>query len=283
MIPIEDVQERVLALAEESPTKTIAGGRLAELLKHHLPGFTVGSYGTKSLRAFIRQHLAGKLDEVAKVGADIVYGLPGAIPPQTQVRATSKGRTIPQEVLRVYRSPNARFELHANRDTGEIRAQPEGSPIQEPCVRINRATPDFLRQVAKHFTSRMPDDNHDRLMRVLDEYPHAWWPAFSSHLREKNLYPAWAAFKDQQLRSKLEAELCSQGVSHSNTSDEQDSTLDEERRPPEFPRRAGSGPDEFSDDLRDVVIRAVQGLPLSELRNLRLPVGDVYDALKHRR
>jgi len=46
MIPHETVTAQILALADESPTKTIrAGGRLSELLKHHIPGFTPSQYG----------------------------------------------------------------------------------------------------------------------------------------------------------------------------------------------------------------------------------------------
>src|SRR5665811_1360545 len=99
MIPQEDVSTRILALAEESPNKTISGGRLSELLKHHVPGFNLNDYGAKNLRAFIRDHLSGKLNELGKVGTDIVYGLPGAVPAETQQKGASNAK-ITQEVAR---------------------------------------------------------------------------------------------------------------------------------------------------------------------------------------
>jgi hypothetical protein len=129
MTPHEDVVARILALAEESPSKTISGGRLSELVKHHLPGFTTTQYGARNMRAFVRSHLFGKLNEVGRVGMDIVSGLPGApvpvpIPasaqPQPPSRYTLPGN-ISHDAFRVFKSPNSPLELQANRDTGAIR------------------------------------------------------------------------------------------------------------------------------------------------------------------
>jgi hypothetical protein len=91
------------------------------------------------------------------------------------------------------------------------------------------------------------------------------------------------AFKGMQLRAKLEAELRGLGVVHA---DVPDTTLAKEEKPhiPTTPRPdvSGTAPS-LPDELRDAIVRVVQSLSISELRSLRLPVGDVYDALKQHR
>jgi hypothetical protein len=283
----EDVAARILALADESPNGTITGGRLSELLKHHFPGFTLAAYGAKNLRAFIRDHLSGKLDEIGVVGTDIVYGLPGASPPSqakpiSPAPTTHSPGTITQDVIRVFKSPNAPFELHANRETGEIRVVAKNTALSEPWGRIKPASPDTLQQIVRDFVSNLPEAHRASLIPILDEYP--WWPKFSIYLQEKNLYGQWAAFKGMQLRAKLEAELRGLGVLHA---DVPDTTLAEEKKLhiPTTPRPgvvSGLVPS-LHEELRDVIVRVVQSLPISELRGLRLPVGDVYDALKQHR
>jgi|GEM_PF-4081229 len=280
MIPQEDVSTRILALAEESPNKTISGGRLSELLKHHVPGFNLNDYGAKNLRAFIRDHLSGKLNELGKVGTDIVYGLPGAVPAETQQKGASNAK-ITQEVARVFRSPNAPFELHANRDTGLIRVVEKGSAIQDSWVRVTPASSETLREIARGFASEMPEDDRRQLMRIFDDYPNAWWPRFSIYIQEKNLCKQWIGFKSRRLNSALEVELHNLGIIRTGITQV---ASEPESRPQAFIPHADSIEDASpSDELRDVILRVVQKLAISELRELKFPVGDVYDALKQRK
>ena len=280
MIPHEEVSARILALAGESPSKTISGGSLSELLKHTFPGFSVSAYGTKNLRAFIRDHLLGRLNEVGRVGTDIVYGLPGVTPPQTQLTPTSNNK-IAQDVSRVFRSPNAPFELHAHRDTGVLKVVEMGAPVPDGWVRIKPASPDAHKQIARNFASGLSDEHRAYLTRILDEYPNAWWPKFSIYVQEKNLYRQWLAFKGNQLRLMLGTELTSLGVMRAGMQEFAPTKETKQQEPEPRPDAIGDNPPPY-DDLRDAIVRVVQGLPLSELRGLRLPVGEVYDALKHR-
>lgn len=280
----EEVASRILALATESPSNTISGGSLAGLLKHHFPGFTLGAYGAKNLRAFIHDHLSGRLNELGKVGTDIVYGLPGATPPPQAAPITPAGQ-ITQEVMRVFKSPNAPLELHANRETGEIRVIARNTAPQEPWTRIRPVSAEALLQIVKDFVADLPVDYHVDLMLILKEVP--WWPKFSGYLQEKNLYNRWLAFKSKQVRAKLESELRGLGVRQLEAPT---TPLAEEEKPAAATPLPHPAPSEASrtqpfvrDELREAVVRVVQGLPIAEIRNLKLPVGDVYDALIRRR
>jgi len=282
MVTHEEIAVRILALAAEAPNKTISGGRLSELLKHSFPDYKLADYGTKNLRAFIRDYLPGKLKEVGKVGTDIVYGLPEAVIPQAPIlkQASGSTRNITQEVLRVFRSPNAPFELHANSETGVIRVVERGGSIQEPWVRIKPASAETLHQIAKNFAAQLPEECCEPAMRLLDANPHAWWPRFSIYLQETNLFKPWMVFKGEQLRTILETELRTLGVAQSSVSA---TVPDAESGPKMSLRRADSDESlSFPTDLRSAIIRVVQNLPLSELRGLKLPVGDLFDALTHR-
>lgn len=279
---LDDVAARILELAAETPTKTISGGRLSELLKHQFPGFTLGDYGSRNLRAFIQDKLAGKLTEVGRRGTDIVYGLPEAVPPPEVRLQPTPAAPVTKDIERVFRSPNAPFELHVNRDSGEIRVFQKGAPIQDPWLRVRSATPDMLRQIAADFVSEVPIDYREQLKQTLLDSPTAWWPKFAAYLGEKLLYSQWLAFRRIRLRSALDTELEGLGVRRGREGERGSVTREEAL---EFSRATDLGPEDAqpADDLRETVVRIVRDLPLSELRNLRLPVGDLYDALKRRR
>ncbi len=54
--------------------------------------------------------------------------------------------------------------------------------------------------------------------------------------------------------------------------------LDDSSHQEEYPRE-----DRALYDLREVIIRVVANLPLTELRDLKLSVGEVFDAIKRQR
>ena len=297
MISREEVALRILALAEEPPDKIISGGRLSELLKHSFSGFSTTQYGARNLRAFIREHLSGKLNEVGKVGMDILYGPPGAMPPQRPVPPvhtyptlqSSQPSTKPipvgnisHDIFRVFKSPNSPFELHANRDTGVINVVDAGSDLQNPWVRISPANADTLLQVARDFAAQLSDDSHRKaLTHILDQSPHAWWQKVWPYVQDRGLSGQWLAFKNKHLLSKLEAELRDRGVMTSGISAAPLVPI-QERPNPSSREDSVMEPHLDTNDLRDVILKVVGRLPLSELRSLKLPVGDVLDAIVRR-
>jgi hypothetical protein len=283
MTPPNDIEDRILAFARESPNQIISGGRLSELLKHSFPGFTPAEYGVKNIRAFVRDHLAGRLVEVGKVGTDILYGFPEAAAPQSSPRPGPGGGSVSHEVLRVLKSPNSPLELHANRETGEIRTLDAGSDAQDPWVKLRATTPAVLLQIARDFVASVPHDSlRPSMTQIIDQSPNAWWLKVWPYMQQHGLSGQWLAFRNRQLLSRLQTELLDLGVKTTDISTQAQppahKQADSQRREDKLPESNQS-----PDALRDAVISVVRNLPLSELRSLRLPVGEVFDTITRRR
>jgi hypothetical protein len=283
MISRTDVEDRILAFAAESPNKIITGGRLSELLKHTFPGFNPAEYGVKNIRAFVQDYLPGRLLEVGRVGTDILYGIPGATAAQSPSRPGPNDGSISPEVLRVLKSPNSPLELHANRDTGEIRILEAGSDAQEPWVKLKATTPAILLQIARDFVASVPDESQRVSMtQIIDQSPGAWWLRVWPYMQQHGLSGQWLAFRNRRLVSRLQTELHDLGI---RTAEISIHALAPTHRQSDSQRREDTLPEskQSEEALRDAVVSVVKNLPLSELRNLRLPVGELFDTITKRR
>lgn len=275
MVPVEDVVSMILTRVEESEGRKIGGGRLSELLKHHFPNLNLAAFGVRNLRAFIRENLSGRLYEVGQLGTDIVYGLSGA---ESNI-APARRQVMTQDVQRVFRSPNAPFDLQVNRASGEVKIVAKGKPSLDPWVYLKSPSHDAHLRIARDFAGELSENLRTPLVRILDENHENWWPKFSIYVQERNLYTHWQRYRNRSLSALLEAELNKLGVAVPQMVESlQPNSPRISSRPPAHSGIAKA--DLVLDDLRDAILRVIKGLPEPALRSLSLPAGELYDALK---
>jgi hypothetical protein len=282
MTAAETVADKIVTLASEVTDKTITGSRISGLLQHFYPDFTPADHGCKNLRAFIRKFLAEKLEEAGRSGTDIIYRLPGVADSRPAMQAPSArssiARGINQEAFRAFKSPNSPLELYANTNSGNLTVTLRGGGLEAPWVRIPPCPSETHLQIAKDFIEQLPDEaSRDPLARVLQD--KAWWIPFWATARELRLDRRWLSFKDDRLIRELENALAVHSVPIQN-----ETALREAASAPissAHPKDKQPQPP-TQEELRKAILRAIAELPFSELRTIKLPVGDVIDAItKH--
>lgn len=126
-------------------------------------------------------------------------------------------------------------------------------------------------QIAREFVATLPESKKATLLNTLAE--PMWWLSFFSTTRRMAVGNEWNSFRRKRLLHELYSALDSFGIPRRGPRSR--TTFDLRTAP--NPKLAADIKDERI--LREAIARAVGGLPLSELRALRLPVGDLLDAL----
>jgi hypothetical protein len=169
------------------------------------------------------------------------------------------------------------LELYANTNSGALTVTLRGGGLEAPWVRIPPCQSETHLQIAKDFIAQLPDEaSKDPLSRVLQT--KAWWIPFWATARELRLDQRWLAFKDERLIRELEHAVSEHGI-----------TIQKElslREVATQPISSKSKPNLLypptQEELRKAILKAIAEMPFSELRTIKLPIGDVIDAItKH--
>jgi hypothetical protein len=304
MITLDKVTERIVSLTTESQDQTITGGKLSGLLRHYYPDFEPARYHSKNLRAFIRTNLPDKLQEAGISGTDIIYKLRGPEPPTSpestgsqetefipnepvqlqsvKVHHTSSiTRRINHDAFRAFKSPNSPLQLYANTQTGSLTLGLPGSDLREPWVHIPPCSSETHFRIAKDFVESLPEEaSKAPLARILNTHTKAWWIQFWPMVRSLRVDGRWLSFKRERLLQEFEATLQGHGVPIADDSALREAAEDQTRITKTVEHREVHTVN--PEEVRKAILRVVAELPLAELRNLRLPAGEVIDAIsKH--
>jgi len=255
----------------------VHGSRLSAALKGRFPSFSPADFNSRSLREFIATHVTDVV-VTGRSGMDVVYGLGGAA--STVPLATAP---LPAEVdfWRVWVSPNSPHALAVDRTGTEIRAISRREPVSSGQLRVDPVGVDAHREVAKAFLSNVPLPLQERLRAVLISSSETWWRDWLREIRGTGKLVEWNAFRRRQLEDLLAARLRDAGLTEVAAERVLELVRERHASAGPHPRRAPLGlyaPDDVA-AIRRVVTEAAQHMSVSELRELRLPLGLVLDAL----
>jgi hypothetical protein len=205
----------------------------------------------------------------------------------------------------VFASPGLLQQIILDRTTGRIFSQPQGIPVSDQQIAIPPVDREEFRGIAENFLNIVPADVKEDLRSILDR-PEFIYQNWISLLREK--YPShhhrWGLHRVQAIidlfRKRLQATGIPQDQAEATVGRlvaDQSATFKERllarsrlawqdasapipswqepprpRRPPGVDKQEGPG------DLRAVIKLAIDELSLTELRQLRIPLGAIIDA-----
>lgn len=273
----KQIASEIIRILEASPSRQLVGSKLSAALKALFPGFNPTSFGATNLRDFIAQHVTSVF-QVGTSGLDPIYGLEP--PPAAQLyQSSSKQALSPQRSLelsawKTFVTPRGGYRLFANPQTRQLRVIDfRSAPPDDPWQQIPAASPQKHREIGREFVESLQDGDEKReLAKYLDS--EFWWVPFFELTRRYGLEKRWREFRHQRLRVEYENALQAAGwgkvgpeVSSGSTSQ----SLSSEKVP-----------HEEDDFVRKIAMLAVQRASLSDLREMRLPLGLVLDALKGR-
>jgi len=295
---VEEVANVVYGLV--STQVQVSGSRLAQAIKARFPEWHVSSAGARTLREFIATHVSGVV-EVGRSGLDVIYGLKAATLPGVALEAGSPlagskpfsgggdGRQpIPNQgadYWRVWVSPNSPFAIAIDRATGAAEVvRREASPSEEKALLESPSVSD-QKAIAKDFLSEVVEPIlRGRLEAILAEPSQGpWWLRWGKDLRGTDQLANWNRFRRLRMEGLLRTKLGEAGISEELAAKVLDLVRD--RHEQVVPKRIPSAPSEkvgreaAEEELRQLVVRVVKGMSVADLRELRLPLGLVVDAL----
>ncbi|MGA7123423.1 MAG: hypothetical protein WBY94_25190 [Polyangiaceae bacterium] len=274
---VEEIASTIKKIVEDSGQ--ILGSRLSTELKVRVPGWDPADFGLRSLREFVTTHVEDVV-VAGRSGMDVLYALKRSV-----LESPTPSTAPPPEVdfWRVWVSPNSPHALAVDRIGAALSAVPRGSAVPSSQVLVEPPGVDAHRDVAKAFLPRVPEPLRAKLRAVLDSPSEAWWQAWLRELRGTEYLSTWNTLRRQQFEDRLAARLTE--ASLDQTSIEGVLKFVRERHAAALPRSRRSIAVEVSlrdgEDaaIRRLVIEAVHRMSASELRELRLPLGIVLDAL----
>jgi hypothetical protein len=269
------VQEIAATIKELVATEgQVLGSRLSALLKARFPDWSPKDFGVRSLREFVTDHVTGVI-LAGRSGMDVVYGLEQAPPPADDPQADVN-------FWRVWVSPKSPYSLAVDRADATLTAVSRGGSAEPGKVLLDPPGVDFHRQVAREFLSSLPADLQPKLQAVLDSASAQWWRTWNRALRTTEHLAPWSAFRRQKLEDHLSFRVRAAGLEQPVI----DAILKKAREqqaltPPRARRNTREAFQQPNDGnlLRRIVFESVQRMSIAELRELRLPLGIILDAL----
>lgn len=283
---ISTAVEVIAASLKVKPEDTITGANLGEHIKKVVPSLNLRQVmsipvGPGALTKFVDRYLGSVLTKVGNSGSDLVYSI---------AKNAGTGHQAGSNLWSTFARPSAELKIALDISNGLDRAEISvGERLLPNQVSIQSATHSELDNIRTDFTKIVNGSNAQAHLDA--EIPYAEWSkkvkAFGA-----GRYREWVNYRITQIvelfhkrladlnvpleRSKiLEDQLKrSQNALRRNVASHEEGRLERGESPAP---RVDAG--EHAEGLRSVVMRAVAQLDDSELRQLKLPVGTVFDAL----
>jgi hypothetical protein len=276
------VAKDLVSLIQQTTLSTLAGVQLATLIRHKFPHFKPTDYNCRNLRHFIVQY-APQIQEVGRSGADIVYGLrsdqqQAATPlePAIPLASFRSARRVDPFVWKAFTNPSSAYRVHANAETGELRSELACNAPSSPWVTVKPVTEEVHLEIARSFAAGLHDPQKRASLEGVICQP-VWWTKIFATAMNLGLGVEWGAFRRRKLTEELEKALAALRIH------ERPGVRHREVVPPSFhpsPATAAESSLKGDEPLRRIISNVIKRLPSADLRALRLPVGDVLDAIK---
>lgn len=256
----EDIRGIASVITEIVAQGPLTGAGLSAALKLRMPGFRPSDHGARNLRDFIAAHVEDVI-VAGRSGMDVVYVLRGARAPELNHDAEPE-----IDFWRIWVSPNSPHALAIDRVGAGIRGISRSQSVLDTEVLLQPMSVDCHRQVAHEFLSSVPLDARSTLQASVDLSGDDWWHAWLRQIRAAGLLSRWNLFRRERFEDLLIVAL--RGLGLESQAVEQAFDIIKTRRAPVATDAV---------PLRRFVIEAVQRMSVDELRELRLPVGVLFD------
>lgn len=284
-MPLKDPTEIVNVLRSRieraGPRKGLIGAQAGICIREVDRDFNPRDYGVRNVSEFLKQH-ASDIRVISMSGPDLVYGLSEWT--ESQLEELDDQNFDP---WRAWVSPASHLSIGITTDGRIVRPIREGTRKGKDVV-VAPAPEQVHRQLAREFLTGLDNPSAElatTLEQALDGSSPRWWRGWIEALRtrgEKSLYSRWLEHRRRGLEKALEMRLAEKGLDADAVTRAMTTVRAQRKKPP-----AAKGPKQQSEhsqsatpaNLRDLVLRIVPDLSEGQLRELRLPLGAVLDAL----
>ena len=260
----------------------VLGTDLMTAVRANFPEFAPSDYGCTNLRDFIRR-LVPEVVPSGRRGMDYVYAFgregdvpvsptsekaPGDIPPSTEL-----------SVWKTFSNPNGVFKLYANKEDGRLCVcPPRATPPDGFSVEVPPLSAEKHIEIAKDYIVSLSDEaQRDRLRQFLDK--PQWWVPLYHAIQKENLAADWNVVRRKRIVMELRDALTAAGVPVGGLEAQLVDRIRTTPKPVAVARQL-RGAVRSDLNLRAIAATIIQNMSLAELRELRVSLGDVFDALE---
>ncbi|NTG08835.1 hypothetical protein [Rhizobium rhizogenes] len=269
---------------------TITGGQVAALMRSVVPDLDVRAVidrpkGKGALSEFIQNFLSDALERVGHQGADVLYQIKSSETPTAPAPASP-------EIWRTFVSPNSPRFLVLKPSIGHLSSRSTPALPAEGEIEVQKATPEEHDGIRADFTAGLPPKDAAALKEHVsdDSDFDSWISALKSHFHEAT--SQWGHYRRKRLAELLTSRIHSlqlgeptrQTILEQVKSSElaayeaSKSRVRPEKHAGKQSQRRLEAVDTAS-RARQLAHAAVDHLTYEELRELRLPLGAMLDAI----
>ena len=228
--------------------------------------------GSLNLRQFIADHVT-ELCEIRRQGMDVVYALDHEAGPKQAPELP----ILDRRAWKTFASPNGPFRLFINPQTKMFLVKSAKDDVEsEPWIQLPPCSAEVHKKIAEEYAEKRDPEEQAAIDDILQR--EVWWKDLTDWAASKGLSREWRLFRREHLFQKLEESLERLGVSIQILTP---TKTEAERADADVGTRSmvatAPTPDEV---LRSVALSIVQRLSQTDLRELKLPLGEVFDELK---
>lgn len=250
----------------------IAGAELTKRLRERWPEWSPLAMGSKTLRSFITDNLPG-IGVVGQRGLDPVYG----------VTSSSSVESRNENLWRIWASPSSPCALVISPQDGRMGVVERKELPPEGWLKLSAPTVEAHQQIARDFLDHQFQGASSDLEPLIASGTH-WWQQWMKEIKKRGLSASWGQFRFHRLLALFSAELVSRGVN----GDVEGPAIIQLRGSMQVDTSASqiSEPQMGSSSLsqlRQIAIGAIEKMSEEQLRQLKVPLGSVLDALKQSR
>lgn len=272
-----DVADWVRESVQAGP---VQGSQLAQRIRRESPDWTPEGEGARSLRDFVDRFVDG-VAVVGRSGMDVLYGIAGdsADPPAGPVLASGALEDV--NLWRVWVSPRSPFALSVGLAEGSVSQVPRGATSEAGTVELEPATQEFHEEMARGFAT---DHAHDGpALLPLVGASDGWWHGWQRTVKSMNLESTWHEYRSRALETHLRECLERSNVV-GDSAERAMAAVVRDRSIARSPRRVkpAQPPSAERALLEAVLLSAIQRMEVSDLRDLKVPVGVLLDAVADR-
>lgn len=285
---MEDVSAGIAELVAEGH---VQGSRLAQAVRARYPEWSPQDADVRNLKEFVEKHVDG-VEVVARAGMDVVYGLEGTAEPGSSPggHTTSSGRESysPRSVnlWRIWVSPNSPYAMAVDRTDGSISTTGRDETVGEGFFRLDPMDQARHRQVARDFLTELDGYDVSDLAAILDGAAEDWWQPWFRKLQSMGVDDRWRRARVGAFESLLDGSLAGQGLSAPVAERVKAAIVQDrfaQRTATQASTRSSAPVGLDQPPLAQIVVEAVQRMSVSDLRQLKLPVGIVLDVVQRDR
>lgn len=280
----------------------LTGAQLRALIDSTCPGFDLRAAsgvpaGPGALSTFLRTQFPQLIHLIGKRGGDNLY-LIGA-PLRKDIVATEVAPG-PMSLWAAFASPGLGQEVVFDRANRALLAQPMGRLLTASQVRLAPISAQEFRAIAGRFLESAPTDIQDELRKILEEgdlFYQSWISVLKR--RDNATYHSWGLFRVQAIidlfRSRLvtaevpseevekavQALVADQAAAYKERANAIRNSVQPWGRPVAQPAWDAPGYASGSSELYDaraLAIAAINSMPLTEIRQISVPLGAIIDA-----